>query len=106
MDVVNVIEAKKMIDERLGSEDFEFIDVRTPMEYNAGHVDGSRLMPLDEIDQWADSLDENKTYLIMCRSGGRSGMACQFLAQKGVSKTINMMGGILDWEEEGFPIEK
>lgn len=75
------------------------------MEYKQGHIKGSRLLPLDEIDQWADTLDKEKVYLINCRSGGRSGMACQVLEGKGY-ETINVMGGIMDWVEEGYPVEK
>lgn len=103
MEAINVIEAKKLIDEKLETQ-IILIDVRTPSEYKSSHIKGSRLLPLDKITQWSDSLDKNKTYLIQCRTGGRSSIAQQFLHNKGYN-TINMVGEIVDWIEEGFDVE-
>lgn len=105
METINVIEAKKLIDENLDKDNFELIDVRSPMEYKQAHIKGARLLPLEEINQWADTLEKNKTYLLQCRTGGRSGMAGQLLHSKGF-KVINLMGGIVDWVEEGYEIEE
>ncbi|MCA9459619.1 MAG: rhodanese-like domain-containing protein [Nanoarchaeota archaeon] len=103
MEVVNVIEAKEMLEKNLGKENFEFIDVRSPLEHREAHIEGCRLIPLEEIEAYLDSFDKKKKYLIYCRSGGRSGMACQIMEARGF-KTVNMQGGILDWAEEGFEL--
>lgn len=105
MDVINVVEGKKMIDENLGKEDFELIDVRSPMEYKQGHIKGSKLIPLEELENYLNDFDSSKTYLLYCRTGGRSGFAQKMLSNKGLV-AINMMGGIVDWSEEGYPVEK
>ncbi len=105
MEIVNVIEGKKLINEKLGDKDFELIDVRSPMEYKSIHIKGSKLIPLEEIDKYLDSLEKNKTYLIYCRTGGRSGMAVKLFEEKGL-KAINMMGGIMDWIEEEYETVK
>lgn len=104
MQVINTVEGKEMIDSRLGSEDFELIDVRSPLEYKQGHLKDSKLIPLEEIQDNLDYFKQGTTYLIYCRTGGRSGMAAQFLIQNKII-AINMMGGIVDWKEQGFDIE-
>lgn len=78
----------------------EIIDVRTKEEYDGGHVPNSKLLPLQEIDAWHASLDKNKTYLIVCRSGNRSGQASKYLVDKGFTKVINMTGGMNQWQYE------
>ncbi|MCA9496484.1 MAG: rhodanese-like domain-containing protein [Nanoarchaeota archaeon] len=103
MEIINVIEAKEILEDNLGNDDFEFIDVRSPLEHKEGHIRGCRLIPLEELDSYLDSFDKKKKYLLYCRSGGRSSMACQMMEAKGM-KTINMQGGIIDWAEEGFEI--
>ena len=105
MEVINVIEGKKLIDEKLGEKDFELLDVRSPTEHKLAHIKGSRLIPLEEIQNYLNELDKSKTYLIYCRTGGRSGMAAQMFETAGL-KAINMMGGITDWVEEDYSIEK
>lgn len=102
---INVLNANELIEKNSTNPNFELIDVRTPNEYKEGHLKNSILLPLDEIYKWSETLDKKKEYLIYCRSGGRSGVACNFLKEKGIN-AINMEGGILEWEEKEFTIEK
>jgi len=104
MEVINVIEGKKLIDKNLKKDNFELIDVRSPMEYKLAHIKGSKLIPLEELESYLESFDKEKTYLIYCRTGGRSGFAQNLFLSKGLN-AINMMGGIVDWQEEGFEVE-
>lgn len=61
------------------------IDVRTPAEYKAGHIDGSVNIPLDKIDKSVKKIKSKKKMVITCcRSGRRSGMAANILKSKGV----------------------
>lgn len=91
------------------------IDVREPSEYSGelGHIAGSRLLPLGELDARlgsgatlaelvADHAD--RPLLMVCRSGGRSGKACERLAKAGIGGAINMLGGMLEWNRVGLPI--
>lgn len=60
------------------------VDVRTPSEFNGGHVAGSINIPLQELQGKLDELKKLKQPLVLCcASGGRSGMAAQFLTQQG-----------------------
>lgn len=65
------------------------IDVRTPYEYNSGHIKGSRNMPLDILQsRWQELRQLNKPVITVCHSGMRSSSAKSFLEAKGL-KVIN-----------------
>ena len=69
------------------------LDVRTEGEYAAGHVPGSRNIPLDRIGEAA--LDRETPLFVYCRSGARSSQACAILRQRGY-EAVNI-GGILHY---------
>lgn len=61
------------------------IDVRTPLEFNDGHVDGSKNFPLNVLQARVHEIKEmNKPIIAVCLSGGRSGQAASFLRQQGI----------------------
>lgn len=61
------------------------LDVRTPAEYNEGHVPGSKLIQLDFLPDHIDEIKAwNKPVITCCRSGARSGTAEDFLADHGI----------------------
>lgn len=72
------------------------IDVREAEEVAEGRVPGSLHIPLGELDQHLDELDRTKRYMMVCRSGGRSGKATEYLESQGFDAS-NMEGGMLDW---------
>ncbi len=86
------------------------IDVRTPEEYvgKLGHVAGAKLLPLQEIDRWVKNLEDQKDQeiILICRSGNRSGVAARYLIEHGFKKVVNVVGGMRDWNQKGFPIER
>jgi len=89
-------------------KNFIIIDIRTPGECKSGHIENTINLNYysktfkDELDK----LDRSKTYLIYCRTGGRSGMALDTMKKLGFTKVYNMLGGITQWEAEGLPITK
>ena len=93
--------------ERLDAgEPLILVDVRTPGEYQYdGHITGSRLLPLSTLGQRLDELPADQTIVFICRSGNRSMVACEQLAQIGFENTINLSGGMIGWRMAGFPIE-
>ena len=72
------------------------------MEYQQGHLKNSVLLDFysPTIQADIDALDKSKEYLIYCRSGARSGSACNYMAQSGFAKVTNMAGGIMTWRGE------
>lgn len=91
------------IAKRLNGPDRPFIvDVREPGEYAQGHIPGSVLMPLGSLGQRMAELPKDRELVMVCRSGGRSGMATNALNQAGF-KAVNMAGGMLSWRG---PVER
>jgi NADH dehydrogenase FAD-containing subunit/rhodanese-related sulfurtransferase len=74
------------------------LDVRQPGEYAAGHIPGARLIPLPELGDRLDEIDEGKTVLVYCAVGGRSRVAAQMMAGKGYASVINLAGGFKAWQ--------
>ncbi|KXH80836.1 rhodanese-like domain-containing protein [Sporosarcina sp. HYO08] len=86
------------VQERLErGEALHVIDVREDDEVAAGIIPGAVHIALGEIPERKDELTKDKAYILVCRSGGRSGRACEYLATEGYDVT-NMVGGMLDWE--------
>jgi rhodanese-related sulfurtransferase len=77
------------------------VDVREPHEWDEAHVDHAVLVPLGSVPDHVEAFDGSPTYVI-CRSGGRSGRACEFLAAQGCD-VVNVAGGMLAWTEAGLP---
>ncbi len=66
------------------------IDVRTTSEFSSGHVKGSKNMPLNSFSNQLNKLkDKNKTYILCCASGMRSGQACSILKSNGYQNVYN-----------------
>jgi rhodanese-related sulfurtransferase len=76
------------------------IDVRTPAEWQQGVISGADLF-IDynspAFKQQLAKLDKSKTYIVYCRSGGRSAGASQVMIDSGFKNVINMQGGITSW---------
>jgi rhodanese-related sulfurtransferase len=81
-------------------QDFFLLDVRTPQE-NAGQaIEGSYLLPLQELGNRIDELPKNKEIVVYCRVGNRSAFACAHLGRMGYT-VKNLEGGILVWNTAG-----
>ena len=91
-------EAKRIIDLK---EEYILIDVREQEEYNEGHIKGAILIPYTEIESKVPEMlpDKNKRILVYCRSGRRSKIAAQMLAELGYTNVLEF-GGIIDWKYE------
>lgn len=79
-------------------ESIQFIDVRNPDEYKAGHIEGAILIPLSVLPVRLHEIDPEKEVVFICRSGARSSQACEYVTAQGYKKVANMAGGMLKWE--------
>ena len=93
------ISAKEVQQALADGQMLKIIDVREVDEVQAGHIPGMMNMPLGLLEFRMHELNKNEPYIIVCRSGARSGRATQFLASQGFDVT-NMVGGMLAWEGE------
>ncbi|RLQ91627.1 rhodanese-like domain-containing protein [Falsibacillus albus] len=78
------------------NEALNIIDVRETEEVKAGKIPGAVNVPLSILEFKYQDLDKAKPYIIVCRSGGRSAQASQFLEGQGFDVT-NMSGGMMSW---------
>lgn len=91
------ISAKEVHQRIENGEKLNLIDVREVGEVKAGHIPGITHIPLGLLEFRTHELDKSKPYIIVCRSGGRSGQATQYLESQGFDVT-NLTGGMLSWE--------
>jgi rhodanese-related sulfurtransferase len=83
--------------------DAVILDVREDYEWVAGHADGAVHIPLDQLPTRLDELDPDQDLYVICRTGGRSFRAAQWLNGQGYT-AINVAGGMDQWLESGKPL--
>lgn len=83
-----------------GKNNFELIDVRTPGEFNSGHIPDAKLLNLMDpsFRNKVGELDPDKTYYVYCRSGSRSMTACRVMAEAGIKNLYNVKFGLMGWQ--------
>ena len=82
----------KEVEDLKNEEKYLILDVRTEEEYERGHVKNAIHIPLDDLRKRLNELDKSKKYLIYCRTGLRSYLACRILMQNGFD-VYNITGG-------------
>jgi rhodanese-related sulfurtransferase len=98
--------------ERLGDPadtDPRLIDVRTPAEYEAGHIPGAVNVPLDQLRDQLDDLSSvlhGQDVVLVCRSGQRAGQAHEALTRAGLGSSAVLAGGIVGWERTGGALNR
>jgi rhodanese-related sulfurtransferase len=87
-------------------ENLVVLDVRTPAEYQEGHLPDAALIDFYEADfaEQLAELDRDAPYLLYCRSGNRSGQARALMEQLGFTNVADVDGGILAWAADGYPV--
>ncbi len=92
--------------EEIEGGDVVLIDTREPHEYQEAHLENGKLVPpgllVDEIG--AAAPDKSARTILYCRSGNRSAIAAAQLQERGYDNVASMAGGILAWQEQGFPV--
>ena len=91
---------------RAQRDDVVVLDVRTPGEYESGHLKDAVLLDV-QGDGFADciaQLDKNAEYAVYCRSGNRSGQALRILEANGFTNAYHLRGGITAWQQAGAEV--
>ncbi len=105
-DMLNVTNLKKRLD---NGDDILILDVRTPEDYHGeqGHIAGSTLLPLEQLEQRIDEIDDyyEKTVVCICRTDRKSAKAAQILAEKGFADVHVAKMGMTDWNKNAYPVE-
>lgn len=84
------------------------LDVRQPGEFEGGHILNAKLIPLGSLKERIGELEKyrEKSIVVVCRSGNRSGTACFILGKQGFLQAYNLAGGMQGWQKNNLPVEK
>jgi len=104
--VVDPAFAYNLVQSYAESSYFMILDVRTPDEYNSGHI--AHALNVDSASPNLNSriaqLDTLKTYLVYCRTGVRSAAVVKIMADSGFKTVYDLQGGITQWIAAGYPV--
>jgi rhodanese-related sulfurtransferase len=101
MEEITATELKARLDK---GDDLQIIDVREPNEYEAARLEGSKLIPLAQVVNRKDEIDESRETVVHCKLGGRSAKAIEALQRAGFAgRLLNLKGGITAWSNEVDP---
>ena len=84
----------------------QFIDVRERDEYSAGHASGTVNFPLSELTDYVEQINTDHDVYVICKSGGRSAKACEYLTQAIGATAFSVAGGTTAWAEAELPMER
>jgi rhodanese-related sulfurtransferase len=79
------------------------LDVRQPDEWNAVHIPGATLIPLDQLETRVNEVPKDKEVVVVCRSGNRSQQGRDILKNAGFPQVTSMSGGMNQWSAAGHP---
>lgn len=89
---------------QLFQNDEYILDVRQPEEYEAGHIPGSVLIPLDILESRLSEIPKDNEVVVVCRSGNRSATGRDILLNAGFPNVTSMAGGMNQWINKGYEI--
>lgn len=99
LEVLSVDDVKGSIDQ------FQVVDAREPFEYRYGHVPGAGLLPWTEAWEKAPTFTSDRPFAVICGDEVRSALVASILARSGRDTRL-VRGGMVDWNERGFAVEK
>jgi rhodanese-related sulfurtransferase len=101
---LSVEQARELLEKQGGK--LVVLDVRTPGEFDAGHLKGATNVNVmaPDFESRVSTLDRGKEYLVYCRTGNRSERAVQTLTRLGFTKLHHMTEGIVGWQAKRLPL--
>jgi rhodanese-related sulfurtransferase len=100
-------EAIELVQRNKKNPDFVILDVRTPEEFQSGHIEGAINVdyynPGFEVE--LGKLDRAKTYLVYCRTGSRSENTFAHMKELQFRQIYDLEGGITAWRAAGFSVQ-
>ncbi len=102
---IDANEAEKLLQE---NKKIVVLDVRTPIEFNAGHIAGATNINFYNADfeRKLNALDKARPYLVHCAVGGRSAKARELMKTLQFKSIYHLEGGLQAWEKAGKPVER
>jgi rhodanese-related sulfurtransferase len=102
--VIAEIDSESLQARLAAGDELLLVDIRTQAELAAGVIPGALAMPMHMIPLRLSELPRDRDLVLYCRSGARSYQACAWLIEQGVTRAINLRGGIVAWARHGYPI--
>lgn len=93
----------KAVQEHFDSGEVDLLDVREPDEWELGHIDGAKWIPLGQLSNRWREIDPSRKLVVVCLSGSRSNYAAAMLRQAGID-AANLEGGMLAWKADKLPV--
>ncbi len=92
----------------MNSEDVVVLDVREPAETVGGKIAKAVQIPFSGLSKRIGEIEKHKdkTLLVYCKTGARSGMACKELSKNGFEKVFSLSGGMAAWQDAHLPTSK
>jgi rhodanese-related sulfurtransferase len=98
---ISAAEAKQMIEQGV-----TVVDVRTPAEWNGGHIPQAQHIPLDSILARPRDVLKGDNVIFVCQVGQRSALAAEMAAAVGMKSLYNLEGGTDAWVRAGYPVSR
>ena len=101
-------EAYDLVQSKKNTTNFVVLDVRTPEEFESGHVEGAININYNSENfvEELNKLDKTKSYLVYCRTGRRSSDTVSVMTKQGFGELYRIDGDISKWKSENFPVVK
>lgn len=95
-------------EKKMAEPEVQLVDVRTPEEFNEGHIENAVNINFmsDDFDANVANLDKEKAVMVYCKAGGRSAKAAARLKELGFKAITDLEGGISNWTSENKPTVK
>jgi rhodanese-related sulfurtransferase/TusA-related sulfurtransferase len=93
----NVVTNEELQAKMENNETITIVDVREPAEYALGHIPGAKSIPLGELEARMGELNQTDVIYVVCRTGTRSDLAAQKLAENGFTNVFNVVPGMSQW---------
>jgi len=94
----HVVRNDELVEKLASGGKINVLDVREPAEYSFARIPGAVSIPIGELEERLGQLKQDQEYYVVCRTGTRSDMACQWLAERGFSKVKNVVPGMSGWQ--------
>ncbi len=100
-------EAFTILEKNRDNPDYVILDVRTPEEYDKGHIENALLLnsKTSDFEDELERMDKTKKYFVYCRTGKRSDKAANLMNKHGFKEIYHIDGGIEKWKAKRLPVE-
>jgi len=93
------------VSERMADQpDMVIVDIRAPSEYQAGHITGSRNLPLNHLEERLEEIPRDRPVVVHCAGGYRSSIGASLLQKNGYENVLDMVGGFGAWKASKLPV--